>query len=208
MGKTVGTAGEKVEPSGDDMTATRVSAPPHTLDASEPSPAHRVERSCLASTEPLSVQAGPSGEDRIHVFLRPITPGDLSEFTKHAQTLGGGTLLRTLGSPRGRISYPRTQHRSLQLRTPASPFAVVPGHAGTPPALWSQSAPANTPMVRFAALSWSPPKARTAPSSALATLPRCTETLCAAPCRTPSADLGASGAHFRTIIVGILETIQ
>lgn len=104
--KTVGTAGEKVEPSGDDMTATRVSAPPHTLDASEPSPAHRVERSCLASTEPLSVQAGPSGEDRIHVFLRPITPGDLSEFTKHAQTLGGGHIASYTGLSTGEDLLP------------------------------------------------------------------------------------------------------
>ena len=107
--KTVGdggTAGEKVEPSGDDMTATRVSAPPQNLDGSEPSPAYKVERSCLASTEPLSVRAGPSGEDRIHVFLRPLTPGDLSEFTKHAQTLGGGHIASYTGLSTGEDLLP------------------------------------------------------------------------------------------------------
>jgi hypothetical protein len=101
-----GATGADLEPSGDGMTATRVSAPPlGAPEASEPSPAYKTADSNPPPGRPFpKVEA--SGDDLVHVFQRPISAGDLSEFTKHAHSRGGHHIASYTGLSSGEELLP------------------------------------------------------------------------------------------------------
>ena len=88
------------------MTETRVSAPPlAALEASEPSPAYKTVDSNPPPGRPFpKVEA--SADDRVHVFQRPISSGDLSEFTKHAHSRGGHHIASYTGLSSGEELLP------------------------------------------------------------------------------------------------------
>ena len=99
-------AAPSAPPSGDAMTETRVSAPPlAALEASEPSPAYKTVDSNPPPGRPFpKVEA--SADDRVHVFQRPISSGDLSEFTKHAHSRGGHHIASYTGLSSGEELLP------------------------------------------------------------------------------------------------------
>ncbi len=95
----------ELEPNGDGMTATRVSILP--LAAQEPSPAYKSAGSNPPPGRPFP-KVEVSEDDLVHVFQRPISSGDLSEFAKHAHSRGGHHIASYTGLSSGEELLPRS----------------------------------------------------------------------------------------------------